>query len=75
MSNLAHRVIVFSFNYPHNFVALVWGTGTTADHLQSKFMNCYDAHGARAVFNSFYMQLDRENQKTLLNWIDANYKG
>jgi hypothetical protein len=72
--NLAHKVIVFSFNYPHNFIHSVW-KGTTATHLQNKFIDCYDKHGTEAVFNTFYLHLDAGNQTMLLNWIDANYNG
>ena len=72
--NLAHKTIVFSFNYPHNFISLVWD-GSMSNHLQSKFNGFYSDHGSKAVFNAFYMSLDRGNQKTLLNWIDANYNG
>jgi hypothetical protein len=72
--DLAHKTIVFSFNYPHNFISLAF-TGSMANHLQSKFNGFYSDHGSKAVFNVFYMSLDSENQTTLLNWIDANYNG
>jgi len=72
--DLAHKTLVFSFNYPNNFVSLVW-EGNIADHLQTKFRNFYLDYGSKAVFSVFYMSLDKGNQKMLLEWIDANYNG
>jgi hypothetical protein len=69
-----HLVIMFGFNYPDGFIYKVWN-GHIADHLQSKFNSLYRTYTARAVFQTFYTNLDAENQKQLVNWILENYKG
>jgi hypothetical protein len=78
ISNAAavNKVIMFGFNYPHNFISNVWGADTyMTKHLQSKFTTLYDSVGSKAVFNCFYCQLDSNNQTILIDWILANYKG
>ena len=44
-------------------------------HLESKFAEFYKQYGAKGVMNTFYTELDNENQKILENWIMANYHG
>lgn len=75
MKSQINLYVYFSFNYPHDFITRVWGSGVIADHLQSKFNGYYDSHGSRAVFNTFYVNLDSGNQKMLEDWIVTNYKG
>lgn len=71
-----NKVIMFGFNYPHNFISNVWDKDRPlADHLQSKFSTLYGSVGSKAVFNCFYCQLDSTNQTILINWILSNYKG
>jgi ABC-type uncharacterized transport system YnjBCD substrate-binding protein len=76
MTNLqaVHLVVMFGFNYPHNFISKIW-TGSLAKHIQSKFDGFYSQHGSIAVFNVFYCSLDSDNQKLLINYILENYKG
>jgi hypothetical protein len=71
-----NKVIMFGFNYPHNFISAVWGANTSlSNHLQSKFSTLYDSVGSKAIFNCFYCQLSSDNQAILIDWILANYKG
>jgi hypothetical protein len=73
-SKAINLVMMFGFNYSHNFISEVWN-GSLAIHLQSKFDNCYKKYGSIGVFSMFYTQLDNENREQLVNWILANYKG
>jgi len=71
-----NKVIMFGFNYPSGFIALVWGANThMAKHLQGKFNMNYERFGSNGVFNNFYVNLDGTNQAILVSWILANYKG
>jgi len=71
-----NKVIMFGFNYPSGFIALVWGANTSlSNHLQSKFSTLYDRVGSKAIFNCFYCELSSNNQAILVSWILANYKG
>lgn len=76
--DLPRRLIYFGFNYPHNFIQKAF-EGKVAqhiiNHLQDKFGGMYETYGARAVFGMFFVNLDNENQATLIDWIDNNYKG
>lgn len=67
-------VVMFGFNYEHNFISKVW-SGSLVNHLQSKFNDCYLKYGSIGVFSMFYTQLDNGNREQLVNWILANYKG
>ena len=71
---LVDKVIMFGFNYPHNFINKIW-VGNIADHLNSKFIDCYDKHGSKAAFQMFYIGLDMENRGLLIDWIEHNFKG
>jgi hypothetical protein len=78
MKNLkaVNKVIMFSFNYPNGFIYSVWQDDPNlAKHLQGKFNLAYDKVGSAGVFNTFYVNLDSQNQTILINWILANYKG
>ena len=77
MDNLQaiHKVILFGFNYNHNFIEEAFKGKHTVNHLKSKFINLYEKVGSKAVFNCFYCELDKENQEILLNYILLNYKG
>lgn len=76
LSNLefSNKIIMFGFNYPNGFINKVW-SGTIANHLQSKFNNCYDNVGSSGAFYRFYSQLDNENRTILIEWIINNHKG
>jgi hypothetical protein len=71
-----NKVIMFGFNYPHNFICGVWGNDTMlSNHFKSKFSAIYNRVGSDAVFNTFYCQLSDDNRELLINWIMLNYKG
>lgn len=74
MNNLkaVDKVIMFGFNYNHNFIEECWGDSNITNHLQSKFLGIYDKVGSNAVFNIFYSQLDSENKEKLINYILNN---
>ena len=70
------KIIMFGFNYPHDFIEKVWVDNKgLVKHLEEKFNRIYEKYGSRAAFFSFYTELDSENQNLLENWIRANYKG
>lgn len=77
ITKLQKNLIYFGFNYPHNFIQKAFEgkvSNTHIDHLWHKFEGMYDTYGSRAVFTMFFVNLDNENQETLLNWINENYK-
>jgi hypothetical protein len=69
------KFVMFSFNYPTNFISNIWGDDSMANHLQSKFDSLYDKVGSSAVISKFYSELDGVNRKKLEDWIIANYGG
>ena len=69
MGNLTNKVIMYGFNFEHNFIQNVW-FGNIANHLQSKFSNIYKAKGSDAAFFVFFTQLDETNKNILINYID-----
>ena len=62
------KVIMYGYNYEHKFIYNVWD-GNIADHLQSKFNNYYEKHGATAVFFIFYTELSQDNRTKLVRYI------
>ena len=66
MNKSIKNYVYFCFNYPNNFILDCFGTGSIGQHLKSKF---------NGDVNSFFINLDSENQEKLLNWIEQNYKG
>ena len=72
MTNLAHKTILFSLNYPIHFISSVWG-GIKAEKLQCKFREFRNTSPKGTEFNNFYISLKTGEQKELLNWIDKNY--
>lgn len=69
-----HLFVMFSFNYPHDFIEKAW-SGHIVNHLRTKFLSIYKKHGSIAVMAKFYTELDSENQEILINYILENYKG
>lgn len=63
--------IFFTTNFPDNFVVSIWPGN---NHIKQKFNNVYEKYGASAAVNRFYFELDSNNRKLLLNWINDNYK-
>jgi len=70
-----HLFVFFGFNYPHDFIEKVWGTGNIGKHIKEKFNNCYRYHGSYSVMNSFYTELSAPNRRLLEAYILKNYKG
>ena len=71
-----NKVIMFGFNYPHNFISDVWiDSPVMVDHFNSKFRAIYNRVGSDAVFNTFYCELSDNHRELLINWILENYKG
>ena len=68
---------MFAFNYPHNFIELVWNEhwDHTIKHLQQKFDTAYKQAGSIGAMCKFWAELDGENREQLETWILANYKG
>jgi hypothetical protein len=64
----------FMSNFPYRFIHEVW-SGTIADHLESKFINACNLYNkSNFGFLYWFYELDYDNQTTLLNWVNANYK-
>jgi hypothetical protein len=64
----------FLTNHPHDFIKKIW-PDYIGDHIQSKFLGYCKRHTTtrNAIVDLFY-ELDRENQRIMLNWINENYK-
>lgn len=72
----AEKLIMFGFNFPHNFIEKVWHEDKLlTKHLRNKFNAIYESKGSGTVFFLFYTELDNGNRKKLLEWIEINYKG
>lgn len=71
-----HNYVYFAYNFPSDFIKRAWGNEPNMiEHLESEFAGYYKQYGANGVMNKFYVELDRENQKILEDWIMANYHG
>jgi hypothetical protein len=78
MKNLVavNKVIMYSFNFEHEFVLKVWGEGSMGQHLKSKFLNlCERKSNTQSAFMYFYTELDGTNQELLVNYILLTYRG
>lgn len=74
MKNPMTTFVMFSLNYPHNFIEQCF-TGVMQDHLRRKFDEIWDKHGSRAAMVVFWSQLDEKHRDTLYEWILNNYTG
>jgi hypothetical protein len=74
IADSVHHFVMFSLNYPHNFVELIDWTIKTS-HIRSKFNNCYEKAGTTGVMISFYSELSIDNQARLTEFITLKYKG
>ena len=73
---LVNKVIMFGFNYNHNFIELIWkNSNGMKEHLRTKFNNIYGRKGPGSAMFFFYTELDGTNASILINWISNNYKG
>lgn len=59
-----NKWIFWTFNYPWDFIRKIWGEGTIANHLRTKF---------DGDMNKFYCDLDRKNRDKLLTYVLENY--
>ena len=57
----------FTSNYPNDLIEKVWGEGWFADHIREKFYEAKD-------FNTFFRELDSENQEKLTRFVLTNYE-
>ena len=71
-----HNYVYFAYNFPSDFIKRAWAEDPNmVQHLESKFAGFYKQYGPKGVMNTFYTELDNENQKILEDWIMANYHG
>lgn len=73
-----NKWMYFIYNYPYNFIELVWGERkrfNLTDHLSEKFDALYERKGPYGVIPAFYAELDGNNRVKLLEWVMDNYKG
>jgi len=70
-----NKFAYFSYNYPPDFIKLIWGETSIANHLQEKFNSLYTKYGSRGVMNAFYVELSRNNQQIMEDYIINNYAG
>ena len=71
-----HNYVYFAYNFPSDFIKKAWAEEPNmVQHLENKFSGFYKQYGAKGVMNTFYTELDSENQKILEDWIMANYHG
>ena len=59
--------VYFTSNYPNDLIEKVWGEGWFADHIREKFYEAKD-------FNTFFRELDSENQEKLTRFVLTNYE-
>ena len=66
----------FTYNFPYNFIELCWENDNIINHLKNK-LSSYAQNGVISSkdFIRFFLELDRENQIKLAEWININYKG
>ena len=65
----------FTANFPSDFIEKCWGDGWMKDHLREKFENTSENNFySMGDFMRFFMDLDDENRKILIKWINKNYK-
>ena len=77
----ADAVINFAFfvaNYPHDFIQKCWGESEKkylVSHLKEKFnANYMKVDSPSGAFMNWFYDLDEENRRLLIKWINENYK-
>ena len=70
---MMNKWVYFCFNYPYDFIEQIWSGEYICDHLKGKFQMYYDLVGCTGVMNKFYANLDKTNQRRLLQWVIDNY--
>lgn len=69
MLKAVEDVIMYGFNYEHEFCLKVWGNTNMGKHLNSKFSDIYAKHGASASMFVFFTELDNRNRYKLVTYI------
>ena len=73
MKNQVINFMYFGHNYPYDFIKKVWSEDLNlAQHLLNKFNSMYENYGTMTIFR-WFMDLDKENQEILINWVENNY--
>lgn len=78
MKNQINAIINFAYftaNFPRNFIEDCWEDEPyLIDHITSKFRGQSEGQVVYSGgFIKFFLDLDRENQTKLANWINENY--
>lgn len=75
MACTARDFVMFSFNFPQNFIEKAFENSgdLMIQHLKNKFEEAYDRAGSRGAMNTFYAQLDSDNQSILESYISEYY--
>lgn len=64
----------FAMNYPPLFCLRIWHKSPhMANHLNGKFNDFYDAHGASGAMTVFYNSLDAANAEIFENYLMNEY--
>jgi len=69
----------FLYNFPHDFIKKCWESNPRLiEHMEAKLSAARHIEGKNYVSSGamcrFFMDLDRDNQLILLNWVNINYK-
>ena len=65
---------MFAFNYPPLFCLKIWKDNPyMANHLNGKFNDYHERHGASGAMISFYNSLDGTNSKIFENYLINEY--
>lgn len=67
--------VMFGFNFPQNFIEKAFKNSgdLMIQHLKNKFNEAYDQAGNRGAMNTFYAQLDSNNQSILESYVAEYY--
>lgn len=71
---ILNQFVKFSFNYPSLFCLKAWKDSPhMANHLNSKFNDCYDRYGSVGAMTAFYNSLDGTNAEIFVNYLMNEY--
>lgn len=63
----------FNYPYPQEWIPQIEWDGANADHFMSKFSDAYKTAGSSGAMNKFFIELDRGNQRKLIDYVLNNY--
>lgn len=68
------RFTEFALNYPMDFIRKAFRARPThiIDHLEIKFMECYNRHGSYGAMVAFWRELSTNNRELLTEYITDN---